>query len=574
MKAVFTLLFGLVVTLGIAQEYPYQQNQTYTHEAAIEEYKKLAKSHTNCTLINMGESDVGRPIHLFVISNESVVDVNRLHNKNKAVLLINNAIHPGEPCGVDASVKFANDLLKDDKVNQLLENTNVCIIPFYNVGGGLNRSCCSRAGQNGPMEYGFRGNAQNRDLNRDFIKCDSENAKIFAKIYHLTEPDVFIDAHATNGSDFQHTMTIIATQQDKLNHTMSDCMSKEMLPFLYQDMKGKKMDMAPYVFTVKGAPDNGIKDYLETPRYSTGYTTLFNTIGFVTETLKYKPYEERVEQTYEFFSTVLKWMNKNNVVLLKARKNAIDDTKSQTKFVLSWKEDTVSYKEIEFKGYEAEYVESEFGKDAKKLIYNHDKPFSKKIKYYDHFLPDVTIEKPIAYVVPQAYKEVVERLKLNGVVMKRIEEDTSLTAEMYYIKDYETVKHPYEGHYLHYNVEVEKKLSPVNYYEGDYIVFVNQETNRYIVETLEPQGTDSFFAWNFFDGILQQKEWFSPFSFESEAIRILEEDAKLKLEFEDKKKEDEKFATDRWAQLYYIYTHSNYYEPTHNRYPVARLIEW
>ena len=266
--------------------------------------------------------------------------------KNKGVLLINNAIHPGEPCGVDASIKLAKDLLSNKSYENLLKNTIICIVPFYNVGGGLNRSCCSRANQNGPEEYGFRGNAQNRDLNRDFIKCDTKNAEAFTKLFHLCNPDVFIDAHTTNGADFQYAMSLIATQPDKLTPQLRDYLRKDMLPYLYTDMEKKNKEIIPYVYGYKGNLENGIKDYLETPRYSTGYTTLFNTIGFVTEALKYKSYTQRVEHTYEFFITTLNWMNENNTELKSVRNKAIEEIKTQTNFELAWKLDTTIFKKI------------------------------------------------------------------------------------------------------------------------------------------------------------------------------------------------------------------------------------
>ena len=553
-------------------DYKYQNNLSFSYSETIENYKMLDSLHTNARLVEMGKSDIGRPIHLFIVSEAGDFSPESLHSKGKAILLINNGIHPGEPCGIDASLKFAEDLLSSEK--KLLKNTAVCIIPFYNIGGGLNRSCCSRAMQNGPQEYGFRGNAQNRDLNRDFIKCDSENAKAFTKIYHQWNPEVFVDCHTTNGSDFQYGMSIIATQKDKLNKRVSDYLNNEMLPFLYKDMVSKNMEIIPYVYNVGNSPDNGIKDYLETPRYSTGFTTLFNSIGFVTEALKYKKYSERVEQTYAFLHSTLTWMHENSAGIIATKQLADAGVKQQKTFPISWERDTITHQIIDFKGYEVEEVESAFGKNAKKTIYNRDKPYTKKIKYFNKFNADIIVEKPIAYIVPQAYKEVVERLRLNQIEMVEIKNDTSVTAEVYYIKDYETVKTPYEGHYLHYDVEVIKKIAPIDYYKGDFIVYTNQASNRYIIETLEPQGVDSYFAWNFFDGILQQKEWFSPFSFEDEAVRLLKEDSKLKVEFQNKMKSDENFAMSQWDQLYFIYQRSPYYEKTHNRYPVARLIKW
>jgi len=567
-----TFFIGLSFKVSAQINYKYQNNLSFSYSETIENYKILDSLYVNAKLVEIGKSDIGRPIHLFVVSEAGDFSPESLDSKGKAILLINNGIHPGEPCGIDASLKFAENLLSSEK--KLLKNTTVCIIPFYNIGGGLNRSCCSRAMQNGPQEYGFRGNAQNRDLNRDFIKCDSENAKAFTKIYHQWNPEVFVDCHTTNGSDFQYGMSIIATQKDKLNKRVSDYLNNEMLPFLYKDMASKKMEIIPYVYNVDKSPDNGIQDYLETPRYSTGFTTLFNSIGFVTEALKYKKYSERVEQTYAFLHSTLTWMNENSSEIIATKQLADSDVKQQKAFPISWERDTITHQIIDFKGYEMEQVESAFGKNAKKTVYNHDKPYTKRIKYFNKFNADIIVEKPIAYIVPQAYKDVVERLRLNQIEMVEIKNDTSITAEVYYIKDYETVKTPYEGHYLHYDVEVIKKIAPIDYYKGDFIIYTNQVSNRYIIETLEPQGVDSYFAWNFFDGILQQKEWFSPFSFEEEAVKLLNDDSKLKVEFQNKMKSDENFAMTQWEQLFFIYQRSPYYEKTHNRYPVARLIKW
>jgi len=367
-------------------------------------------------------------------------------------------------------------------------------------------------------------------------------------------------------------MSLLATQPDKLNRFLRNYLRNKILPFLYQDMNQKNKEIIPYVDTYKETPDDGIKDYLDSPRYSTGYATLFNTIGFVTEALKYKPFEDRVENTYEFLMSTLKWMSDNNETLKEARKEAIETTINQTQFELGWQIDTSSYSQIDFKGYEAEYKDSEFGKDEKVLFYNRDKPYTKKINYYFRYSPTYVVTKPTAYIIPQAYTAVIDRLIWNKVELKKLPKDTVMEVEMYYINNYKTVEKPWEGHYFHYGVSLATKMMKIKFYKDDYLVFVNQPSNRYIVETLEPQGMDSFFAWNFFDGILQQKEWYSDFSFEDTAKEILASDNKLREEFDKKKLADTVFAANRNQQLYYIYQNSAYHENTHNRYPVARLI--
>ena len=68
-----------------------------------------------------------------------------------------------------------------------------------------------------------------------------------------------------------------------------------------------------------------------------------------------------------------------------------------------------------------------------------------------------------------------------------------------------------------------------------------------------------------------EKEYFSPYVFEEKALEVLEKDSQLEKEFRIKQKEDPEFASSRWAQLFFIYRHSEYYEPTHMVMPVGRV---
>ncbi|MCB0684129.1 MAG: hypothetical protein KDC32_24970, partial [Saprospiraceae bacterium] len=135
--------------------------------------------HEALAVRTYGDTDAGFPLHLAILSIDGDFDPVSLRKKGKRILFINNAIHPGEPCGVDATMMLLQDYLLDPARREALENVVVIAIPFYNIGGGLNRGSFSRANQEGPIEYGFRGNARNLDLNRDFIKCDSRNARTF-----------------------------------------------------------------------------------------------------------------------------------------------------------------------------------------------------------------------------------------------------------------------------------------------------------------------------------------------------------------------------------------------------------
>ena len=156
--------------------------------------------------------------------------------------------------------------------------------------------------------------------------------------------------------------------------------------------------------------------------------------------------------------------------------------------------------------------------------------------------------------------------------MHQLLHDTTLNLQMYYIADYKTPQRPYEGHYLHSNVKLNPVDMNVKFYSGDYVVYTNQALNRYIVETLEPQGIDSFFAWNFFDSVLGEKEYFSNYVFEDVATDLLKKDPDLKKKLEDEKLKDPKLASSAFAQLNFVYRNSPYFEKTYLRYPVGRLL--
>jgi hypothetical protein len=146
-----------------------------------------------------------------------------------------NGIHPGEPDGIDASMLLARDIQAGKY--KLPSNVVIALIPVYNIGGALNRSAFYRVDQNGPAEFGFRGNSQNLDLNRDFIKVDSKEALSFTGIFRMLDPDIFVDNHVSNGADYQHVMTLITSQHNKLGGAMGLYLNKTFEPGLYDLMK-------------------------------------------------------------------------------------------------------------------------------------------------------------------------------------------------------------------------------------------------------------------------------------------------------------------------------------------------
>ena len=566
----FSLIFFHIYTTD-AQQCRFEKTnglESATYFEAIDWYKNLDKISSKVLIKEMGMTDAGYPLHLVLVSNEGKFDAVQWHKQNKAVILINNGIHPGEPDGIDASMMLVRDIV-NNKV-KLPDNVALGFIPVYNIGGCLNRNSYSRANQEGPKEYGFRGNAQNLDLNRDFTKCDSRNAKSFAQIFHLLDPDILIDNHVSDGADYQHTMTMLTTQYDKLGADLGGWLKEKFEPQLYQSMTDKKWDMVPYVSFETSSPDRGMRMFYDPPRYSSGYAALFQTIGFVPETHMLKPFKDRVLATYAFSLTMIEKASLNAIELINQRKKARTEVTKQEAFPVTWSLDTTKFSFVNFKGYEQAFKPSD-ATGLNRMYYDRSKPFTKQVKFFNVFQPLVFQLVPDGYIIPQGWYSVIDLLKLNKVQMQQLKNDTLINVDALYIDDYKSMPRPYEKHHKNSAVKLSTKKQTIQFLKGDYIIWLNQPANRYLVEMLEPTGDDSFFSWNFFDAVLQQKEGYSDYRWDDLAAEVLKNDPSLKTKLEEKKKGDEKFAADSRAQLYFIYVNSPYYEPSHNRYPVYRI---
>ena len=544
-------------------------NQTGTYQETIAYYQLLANDFPTIEMQKMGLTDSGEPLHIVIFNPEKQFNFGNIQ-KNKAVILLNNGIHAGEPDGIDASMQLFRDLALG-KI-KAPKNTVIVCIPVYNIGGVLNRNSTSRANQDGPEIYGFRGNARNYDLNRDFIKTDTRNTKSFVEIFHKINPDIFIDNHVSNGADYQYKLTYIMTQHNKLGTVLGNFLNTEMMPSLVSDLQKKGIETTPYVNAFADIPDKGFAQYFESPRYATGYTSLFNTIGFVVETHMLKKYAERVKVTYEYMRSAIDYTDTNYTKIKQLRLKNEEQYKPQKSYTIKWEIDTTKAIPFSFLGYEASYKKSDVT-TGNRLFYDRTKPYKKDVLFSKEYKSTREIVIPAAYIIPKGFWPVIELLKSNGIQMQQIKKDTLIEVESYKIADFKTANSAYEGHYLHRNTTTTSQIKKMAFTKGDYIISTDQKGIKYLLETLEPEAVDSFFNWNFFDTILQQKEGYSEYVFEDTATQILKENPKLKAELEQKKQSDANFAKSPEAQLDWVYKHSVYYENAHLQYPVYRILK-
>ncbi|MCW9037356.1 M14 family metallopeptidase, partial [Altibacter sp.] len=446
--------------------------ETSTYQEVVEFYTQLSEKYPEIAMYTMDKTDSGEPLHLITFNPDRSFESEFSSEKDKNILLINNGIHPGESDGIDASMLLLRDLA-EGKI-PAPQHTIIAVIPVYNIGGALNRNSTTRTNQNGPESYGFRGNARNYDLNRDFIKADTRNALAFIDIFKTVDPDLFIDTHVSNGADYQYVLTHLFTQHNKLGGELGNYLHESFMPKLEDSLQNKEWDITPYVNVFNQTPDTGFTQFMDAPRYSTGYAALFNTLGMMVETHMLKPYKVRVEGTYELLKSFIAIADAEHQTIKQLREQANNAWQVGDTYPIQWQIDSSKSSTLSFKGYEGEMIASEIT-GAQRLKYNRDKPFEKDVPYYNHFKPADSITIPQYYIISKGYHNVVNLLRANGIKCDMIPKDTTATAEVYYIDSYETVRNPYEGHYLHYNTQVKTKTELVKVTKGDYKVTTDQK---------------------------------------------------------------------------------------------------
>lgn len=407
-------LAGLcVVCAGQEPPTPFEHgggNATSSYREGIDFYVALAGRFDTVAIREVGQTDVGDPLHLVTYAADRRFSPRPLEERKRRVVLIINAIHPGEPDGVDASMLLLRDLAANGGPDDVL----LAIVPFYNIGGARNRNSTTRANQNGPAEYGFRGNARNFDLNRDFMKADSRNARSLARLIHDLDPDVFVDTHVSNGADYQHVVTLLATQKDKLAASLGGFLDEHIVPALYAAMAQGGEPLVPFVNVYGRPPDDGWDAFLDQPRYSTGYAAQFQTLGFMTESHMLKPYAARVAATRLMLASIVGYAAEEGPRLLAARRAARKAMRNADELAIAYRLRRDSWTDIDFRGYRAVEKPSDVS-GLPRISYHRSRPWRGQVRFFNDYEVSATVAKPAAYLVRAGHWPVIEKLASAGV---------------------------------------------------------------------------------------------------------------------------------------------------------------
>lgn len=547
--------------------------ETSRYDETIEYFSKLSSNSEYAKLFSIGVSPQGRDIYAFLVSKEKEFDSKKINNSNKPLVFILNGIHSGEIEGKEASKLLLREILISKEKKFYLDYVNLLIIPIFSVDAHERFGKYNRINQNGPLEMGWRATAQNLNLNRDWMKADTPEMQALLNLIQNYKPDFFIDNHTTNGADYQYTVTYgLEIFPDFIAPSLAALNKNEIIPFLKDYIEEDGYLFAPYMGFKDGKLENGLTYWSSLPRFSNGYTALLNRPGLLVETHMLKPFKERVFATKRTVEGVINFCIKNGNKLKNLIKEAEVFNKdnyllNKQHFALNFK-GTEEFEPFIFKGITTIVDSSEIS-GSKRVTYTGE-PFDYETKFFNKLMVSESVVVPYAYVIPQEWKLIIERMELHGIKYYINEKDFNVNVERYKFFDVRFNNRPYEGRHIvntDYNTFFENIIIP----KGSFIVFSDQPAIRILVHLLEPKSPDSFLRWGFFNSIFEQKEYFEPYVMEKIAKEMLNENPSLKNEFEKRLEEDEKFRNDWWQRLNFFYERSPYFDKSLNLYPIMRI---
>jgi len=537
---------------------------TPRYDETIAYLRKLVAAAPQLKMISLGKSDEGREIWLVIASKERAFTPDALRRSGKPTLFAQASIHAGEMDGKDAGLMLLRDMTVRGTKRELLDRANFLFVPIFNVDGHERFSRFNRINQRGPEEIGYRTTSRNLNLNRDYMKADTQEMRAMIRALREWQPDLYIDLHVTDGADYQYDITFGGNGTFGWSPSIGAWMDATLRPPVERGLREMGHIPGQLIFT-EDPLETGIIDGVEDPRLSNGYGDASHIPSILVENHSLKPYDQRVLGTYVFLEQVLRVLGSEGASLRAAI--AADRTRRFDPVPLTWRVPDGEPQTIEFLGVESRKTLSAISGDVR--IEWLGKPRDARVPFRKTTEVATSAKRPVAYWIPAAWRDVIAKLELHGIPFERIAAPREVDVEMDRFSAPKFDAQQFEGH-----VRVTATATPerrhVRYPAGSVRVATDQPLGTLAVLLLEPASNDSLFQWGFFDSILSPTEYVESYIMEPMAEQMLAEDPKLAEEFRKKIDSDEAFRGDARARLQWFYQRTPFYDELARLYPVGR----
>jgi hypothetical protein len=486
----------------VAERSGYAATSRYAEVVALLETIDARSSITR--LISMGRSVEGRPIPVMVIADPPLATPAEARASGKLVLFAFGNIHAGEVCGKEALLRLAREFALDPEApgrRAILDEAILLIAPIYNADGNERFDRSNRPGQNGPAEgMGQRPNAQGLDLNRDYIKLESPEARSMVSFLNAWNPAVIIDTHTTNGSYHQFTLTFEAPLNPSGHPAPIDYARNEFLPEVSRRVEAET-GYKSFFYGNFDRERTGWYTYDSRPRFGGPYAGLRNRIGILTEAYAYATYKDRILSTHAFvldaFALAVEQADQIRAVIEQADREttaagaaaAPDDLVGLRHEWAAWERPVIIPGYVE--------VEGENGRPRPT-----EEKLDRKVAHFGRFIPTLTVRRPLGYLIPPERTNVLENLRLHGVRLERVTAATPVMIERATIETVNRNEREFQGH-RNVLVDVSRESEVFSPPVGWWYASTAQPLGSLLVYLLEPDSADGLVSWNFFDDRIQ-----------------------------------------------------------------------
>ena len=423
---------------------------------------------------------------------------------------------------------------------------------------------------------GWRTTSTYQNLNRDYMKADTPETRMWLRLWNEWQPHLFIDCHVTDGADYRCNITYHHEHHAGVDQAVLDWERKVFDEKVAPATAAAGNMISWYLEFIDNRDLTlGTRDFNGSPRFSTGYVPLRNRPGILIETHMIKDYRSRVIGTYDFLRAALTEVNNAPDDLIRIVREADERTVEVARtynpsnlYPLDF-ELTDKTTPFELKAFAYETEQSDVSGDLR-VVYGRE-PLDLTIPMYDTFRVTAAVAPPLHYIIPVQWWGPIDVLVEHGVQSKMLAAWTSIEVESYRFVNVAWPSGPFEGRHMP-RFDVERVTEVRQFPKGSVVVPVAQPLGKVIMNLLEPEAPDSLAKWGFFNAIFEEKEYAEHYVLETLAREMMEKDPELKREFESLVAGDPDFAASPAARLRFFYKRSPYWDPQMNLYPVGRII--
>lgn len=478
----------------------------------VQQFLFELKARTNeMTLHTFGKTTEGRALWLAVFSRPQIFSPIQAVQSQKPVVLLQNNIHAGEVCPKEASLILMRDLAFG-KLNQLLDELIILVVPIYNADGNERLSEANRLSQIGPENgVGVRTNAIGLDLNRDYMKIEAEETACLIKnLYIAWQPDVIIDGHTTDGSRHGYDLTFGFPQHPNAPERLIAFIRDTMLPAVAEKIRRDTgIEMFYYGdFVNFRKPEEGWATYSHHARFGAAYGGLQNRIAILMETYSYIPFERRIKAAYHFMRESLEYTARNAAHIKQLVKESVAETVTRgehydpKKNLIAIEVAKQAFAEpVTVIGY---VVKEKKHRDGSVSFLPTKTKKLYKAPYFGNFVPSRSVPRPLGYLLPKSERRIVHKLMQHGIAVERLLQPFTAKVEYFEVQEIQVSEQCFQGH-REVTLRVARVPKEMTFLAGDFLVPMNQPTGNVIAGLLEPDSDDSLAHWNYFDNYLTGK---------------------------------------------------------------------